>query len=40
MQPIDDYELIDQDFDEFIRRGREAFEWEAQHEQGETEEVA
>lgn len=25
-QPIDDYELIDQDYDEFLRRGREAFE--------------
>lgn len=25
MKPIDDYELIDQDYDEFLRRGREAF---------------
>lgn len=25
---IDDYDLIDKDMDEFIRRGREAFEWE------------
>ena len=24
-KPIDDYDLIDLDFDEFIRRGREAF---------------
>jgi hypothetical protein len=25
---IDDYELIDIDFDEFIRRGMEELEWE------------
>jgi len=25
MKPIDDYDLIDQDYDEFLRRGREAF---------------
>lgn len=25
-KPIDDYDLIDQDYDEFLRRGREAFE--------------
>lgn len=24
-QPIDDYELIDMDYEEFLRRGREAF---------------
>ncbi len=24
-KPIDDYDLIDQDYDEFLRRGREAF---------------
>lgn len=24
-KPIDDYDLMDLDFDEFIRRGREAF---------------
>lgn len=24
-QPIDDYDLMDQDWEEFMRRGREAF---------------
>lgn len=24
-QPIDDYDLIDMDYEEFLRRGREAF---------------
>jgi hypothetical protein len=24
-QPIDDYDLMDMDFEEFLRRGREAF---------------
>lgn len=24
-QPIDDYDLMDLDFEEFLRRGREAF---------------
>lgn len=28
---IDDYDLIDKDINEFIRRGREAFEWEAKN---------
>lgn len=30
MKQIDDYELIDKDPDEFMRRGREWLEWEAQ----------
>lgn len=25
---IDDYELFDKDFNEFLRRGREELEWE------------
>lgn len=32
---IDDYDLIDQDFDEFIRRGLEELEWEKQQEREE-----
>lgn len=29
---IDDYELPDKDFDEFIRRGMEELRWEAEQE--------
>ncbi len=32
MKQIDDYDLIDQDYDEFLRRGREAFADEAEEE--------
>lgn len=28
MVEIDDYNLIDEDFEEFMRRGRECFAWE------------
>lgn len=31
-QPIDDYDLIDLDFDEFMRRGQEAFADETEEE--------
>lgn len=30
MSVHDDYELIDKDYDEFIRRGMEQLEWEAE----------
>lgn len=33
MRQIDDYELMDKDFDEFIRRGLEEMEWEAKQQQ-------
>lgn len=33
MRQIDDYELMDKDFDEFIRRGLEELEWETKHQQ-------
>lgn len=32
-QKIDDYELMDKDWDEFIRRGLEELEWEAKNKQ-------
>lgn len=32
MKEIDDYDLIDLDFEEFMRRGREAFAAEAEEE--------
>lgn len=31
-QQIDDYELMDKDFDEFLRRGLEEREWESRKE--------
>lgn len=31
MPEIDDYDLIDQDYDEFIRRGMEQLRWESEH---------
>lgn len=31
-QPIDDYDLIELDFEEFLRRGREAFTDEVEEE--------
>lgn len=30
--PFDDYQLEEQDFEEFIRRGREEQEWEFRYE--------
>lgn len=30
MNPIDDYDLIELDYDEFIRRGLEELRWEAE----------
>jgi hypothetical protein len=33
MKPIDDYELAEKDFDEFIRRGLEEREWESKYQQ-------
>lgn len=34
MKPIDDYDLIDEDFEEFMRRGSECFEWEEKNQNG------
>jgi len=31
MKPIDDYNLIDEDFEEFMRRGRECLRWEEEN---------
>lgn len=31
MKPIDDYNLIDEDFEEFMRRGRGCFDWEEEN---------
>ena len=38
MEQIDDYELIDKDPEEFMRRGREWIAWEAAEEGEEIEE--
>lgn len=32
MRDDDDYTLMDRDFDEFIRRGKEELEWESRQE--------
>lgn len=37
-EPIDDYDLLDRDFDELIRRGQEWLEWEAQQNRSESKE--
>lgn len=38
MKPIDDYDLIDEDFEEFMRRGRESFGLREGEENGESKE--